>query len=78
MCIRDSPYISSRVFGDDAPAAEGRSYSGMGLGFFIAKTLCEHTGAMVTFGNREAGGAYVRALWRRQQEDILRVADPAI
>lgn len=69
------PYISSRVFGDDAPAAEGRSYSGMGLGFFIAKTLCEHTGAMVTFGNRESGGAYVRALWRRDQEDILWVAD---
>lgn len=71
------PYISSRVFGDDAPTSEGRSYSGMGLGFFIAKTLCEHTGAMVTFGNRDEGGAYVRALWRRDQGDILRYADAA-
>ncbi|ESQ86754.1 histidine kinase [Asticcacaulis sp. AC460] len=65
------PYVSSRVFGEDAPQVEGRSYSGMGLGFFIAKTLCEHTGARVTFGNRDGGGAYVRALWRRDQMDIL-------
>lgn len=71
------PYISSRTFGEDAPKAEGRSYSGMGLGFFIAKTLCEHTGARVTFGNREGGGAYVRALWRRDQMDILWTDDAA-
>ena len=58
------PYISSRVYGED-------SHSGMGLGFFIAKTLLEHTGAVVGFGNRETGGAYVRALWRRGQADIL-------
>ena len=64
------PYISSRVYGED-------SHSGMGLGFFIAKTLLEHTGAVVSFGNRETlggrevGGAYVRALWRRDQGDIL-------
>ncbi len=58
------PYISSRVYGED-------SHSGMGLGFFIAKTLLEHTGATVTFGNREEGGAYVRALWRRDEGDIL-------
>jgi len=62
------PYISSREFRVDAP---DRSYSGMGLGFFIAKTLCEHTGAVVTFGNRDQGGAYVRALWRRDQDDIV-------
>ncbi len=58
------PYVSSRVYGED-------SHSGMGLGFFIAKTLLEHTGAVVGFGNREGGGAYVRALWRRGQGDIL-------
>ncbi len=58
------PYISSRVYGED-------SHSGMGLGFFIAKTLLEHTGAVVGFGNREQGGAYVRALWRRGEGDIL-------
>lgn len=58
------PYISSRVYGED-------SHSGMGLGFFIAKTLLEHTGAGVSFGNREDGGAFVRALWRRGEADIL-------
>lgn len=69
------PYISSRTYGEDealpAGKAAGKSHSGMGLGFFIAKTLCEYTGANVTFGNRDEGGAYVRALWRRDQIDIL-------
>jgi len=69
------PYISSRVYGEDdelpAGKAAGQSHSGMGLGFFIAKTLCEHTGANVTFGNRDEGGAYVRALWHRDRMDIL-------
>jgi two-component system sensor histidine kinase RegB len=64
------PYITSREFFDDAPKASGRSYSGMGLGFFIAKTLCEHTGATVTYGNRAEGGAMVKLLWRREEMDI--------
>ncbi len=59
------PYISSRVFGDDAPAAEGRSYSGMGLGFFIAKTLREQTGATVKAVNLPGGGARVNVMWPR-------------
>jgi two-component system sensor histidine kinase RegB len=75
------PYISSRVYGDDedlpAGKAAGQSHSGMGLGFFIAKTLCEHTGANVTFGNREEGGAYVKVLWRRDRGDILAADDAA-
>jgi two-component system sensor histidine kinase RegB len=69
------PYISSRYDGDEGAKAGkklgAQSHSGMGLGFFIAKTLLEHTGANVTFGNRETGGAYVRALWQRDQIDIL-------
>ncbi|MEM1410508.1 MAG: ATP-binding protein, partial [Pseudomonadota bacterium] len=37
---------------------------GLGLGFFIAKTLLERTGARLTFGNRSQGtGAWVRAKW---------------
>jgi two-component system sensor histidine kinase RegB len=71
MAKLGEPYVSSRVFGDDAAKEEKKSYSGMGLGFFIAKTLLEHTKANVTFGNREDGGAYIRALWRRDQVDIL-------
>ncbi len=64
------PYISSR-HGSDGVVPGADTHSGMGLGFFIAKTLCEYTGAMVTFGNKDSGGAYVKALWRRDQVDIL-------
>jgi two-component system sensor histidine kinase RegB len=38
----------------------------MGLGFFIAKTLLERSGAHVQFGNRPPPqhGALIRATWR--------------
>ncbi len=41
------------------------SRAGMGLGVFIAKTLLEHTGARVNFGNRREGGARVAIVWPR-------------
>jgi len=52
------PYVSERGSGDRA--------GGMGLGFFIAKTLLERSGAYVQFGNRQPPqhGALVRATWR--------------
>jgi two-component system, sensor histidine kinase RegB len=55
------PYVSERGAGDRA--------GGMGLGFFIAKTLLERSGAHVQFGNRMAPehGAVVRATWRLTQ-----------
>lgn len=55
------PYVTTR------PAAgKGHSnYVGMGLGFFIAKTLLERTGATVTFYNGRSGGAVVAARWPR-------------
>ncbi len=55
------PYITSR------PAGEGsRSHhTGMGLGFFIAKTLLERTGARMEFHNGKGGGAIVAARWPR-------------
>lgn len=49
------PYVTTRP--DDG---------GMGLGVFIAKTLLEHTGARVRFGNRPGGGAAVTATWPRR------------
>jgi two-component system sensor histidine kinase RegB len=58
------PYVTSR------PGAEGSrtGHVGMGLGFFIAKTLLERTGASVEFRNgRRAGGAIVTARWARSQ-----------
>ena len=41
--------------------------SGMGLGFFIAKTLLERSGATINLANRDAPsrGAIVRIVWPR-------------
>jgi two-component system sensor histidine kinase RegB len=69
------PYVSSRLQADPGENRSNAKHSGMGLGFFIAKTLIENTGAVVTFGNRDEGGAYVRALWRPEQIDILSQAN---
>jgi len=49
------PYISSRA----------GSAGHMGLGVFIAQTLLSRTGARVSFGNAEDGGARVVISWRR-------------
>ena len=55
------PYVTSR------PSGEGsRSHhQGMGLGFFIAKTLLERSGASVAFGNERDGGAVIVTQWPR-------------
>lgn len=55
------PYVTTR------PGAEGSrtGHIGMGLGFFIAKTLLERTGATVTFQNGRPRGAVVQARWPR-------------
>ena len=57
------PYITSR--GQGTSGAQKRE--GMGLGFFIAKTLLERSGAQVSFGNRISpeNGAIVRVEWSR-------------
>ena len=62
------PYVTSR------PNAEGSrtGHVGMGLGFFIAKTLLERTGAEVKFRNGRRGGAAVCVIWPR---DALRAPD---
>jgi two-component system sensor histidine kinase RegB len=55
------PYVTTR------PGAENSrsGHIGMGLGFFIAKTLLERTGATVDFRNEKRGGAVVLARWPR-------------
>lgn len=58
------PYVTTR------PAASRKrdgEASGLGLGFFIAKTLLERSGARLSLGNREAPdhGAIVRIIWPR-------------
>jgi two-component system, sensor histidine kinase RegB len=57
------PYVSSRRYQDRGD----KVHSGLGLGFFIAKTLLERSGASVNFSNRSAPltGAIVQIVWPR-------------
>jgi len=57
------PYVTSR------PSNAGKGdETGLGLGFFIAKTLLERSGATLEFNNRLApeSGAIVRIIWPRE------------
>lgn len=67
------PYLTTRgarQFGSDEEA-------GLGLGFFIAKTLLERSGATIAFANRAPPehGAVVRVRWDRSD---FEAADPAV
>ncbi len=57
------PYVTSRA----RARSDGIEESGLGLGFFIAKTLLERTGATLEVQNRPlpARGAQVRISWPR-------------
>jgi two-component system sensor histidine kinase RegB len=60
------PYVTSRPHTrDQADAAPFAKPEGMGLGFFIAKTLIERTGGSVEAKNRAEGGALVTVTWPR-------------
>jgi two-component system sensor histidine kinase RegB len=60
------PYVTTR------PGAEGSrtGHIGMGLGFFIAKTLLERTGGVVTFRNGRPRGAIVASRWARAAIEV--------
>src|SRR6202042_420982 len=64
------PYVTTR------PGAEGSrtGHIGMGLGFFISKTLLERTGAVVEFRNGRRGGAIVAARWSRSRIEATPIA----
>lgn len=61
------PYVTTRPRGTPRSVRDG-SHEGMGLGFFIGKTLLERSGATVLFGNRTDGrtGAVVIVEWPRE------------
>src|SRR5712691_2957633 len=66
------PYVTSRrgqsaSFEGEAGGHEASETSGLGLGFFIAKTLLERSGARLDFENRAFPdrGAVVRVRWNR-------------
>jgi two-component system sensor histidine kinase RegB len=70
------PYITTRRFQDKG----AKAHSGLGLGFFIAKTLLERSGATVSFSNRPAPrtGAVISIAWPRSSFEMrLTAAEPA-
>lgn len=60
------PYVTERTTRDGRPG-QGRRGGGLGLGFFIAKTLLERTGARLRLRNKmaPAHGAVVDIAWER-------------
>jgi two-component system sensor histidine kinase RegB len=72
------PYVTTRPSG--VPLSDGEAEaSGLGLGFFIAKTLLERFGATLSLENREppAQGAVVRIQWPREAFEASRPAPTA-
>jgi two-component system sensor histidine kinase RegB len=71
--IRDrmgEPYVTTREVRDTASStASTGDGNGLGLGFFIAKTLLERSGGRFNFFNRQspAEGAVVEITWPRDQ-----------
>jgi two-component system, sensor histidine kinase RegB len=63
------PYVTTRAHGEGSRS----HHLGMGLGFFIAKTLLERTGAHVDFRNAKPGGASVSARWPRARVEAAPV-----
>jgi len=68
------PFVTTRKgygAGDEGAALE-QQHEGMGLGFFIAKTLLERSGADVSLANKPAPdhGAIVHISWSRARIDV--------
>jgi two-component system, sensor histidine kinase RegB len=63
-----APYVTER----SRSAGSGDAQAGLGLGFFIAKTLLERTGAALSLRNRTAPetGAVVHVSWPRRQFEL--------
>lgn len=70
------PYITTRPSRSRTAKEDGKA-SGLGLGFFIAKTLLERSGADLTLENRPAPerGAVVHIVWPRSAYEPARIAE---
>jgi two-component system sensor histidine kinase RegB len=66
------PYVTSRSRYGDEESSRRDGHGGMGLGFFIAKTLLERSGAQVNLANRAGPdtGAVVRMVWPRETLEV--------
>jgi two-component system, sensor histidine kinase RegB len=73
------PYITTRPVRPRGQIKDGEP-SGMGLGFFIAKTLLERSGATVTLDNRKwpEHGAIVKISWPRDVFERKQAIMPAM
>jgi two-component system, sensor histidine kinase RegB len=73
------PYITTRPARPRGQIKDGEP-SGLGLGFFIAKTLLERSGATVTLDNRQRPdrGAIVKISWPREVFERKQVTMPAM
>jgi two-component system sensor histidine kinase RegB len=71
------PYITTRPTATRGQMKDGEP-SGLGLGFFIAKTLLERSGATVVLENRQrpAHGAIVKISWPREVFESVQAAMP--
>ena len=66
------PFVTTRLgYGVNDEGEKGR-HEGMGLGFFIAKTLLERSGATVSLANRPLPehGAVIQLSWPRSTVDL--------
>lgn len=72
------PFVTTRAADSDAAVAEGE-HVGLGLGFFIAKTLLERSGARVELKNKKAPekGAVVELVWQRDMLDLIMAGQAA-
>ena len=73
------PYITTRPARSRGQVAAGEP-SGLGLGFFIAKTLLERSGAAVALDNREwpSRGAIAKISWSRSAFESVAAAPLAL
>jgi two-component system sensor histidine kinase RegB len=72
------PYITTRRTRQRGQTKDGEA-SGLGLGFFIAKTLLERSGATITLENRQppGRGAIVKVGWARAAFEARPASAPA-
>jgi two-component system, sensor histidine kinase RegB len=70
------PFVTTRPGYDDAAEKQEGAHLGMGLGLFIAKTLLERSGAMVTISNKRSPehGARIMVKWPRHLIDVSKKA----
>ena len=65
------PYVSTRTRNGGSGGKDTHNH-GLGLGYFIAKTLLERSGAKIDLSNRETPdtGAVVQIVWPRSHIDV--------